>query len=1187
MMKPPRAVSGLSPYKGSRALLAVSCLLMGFALRGAAGVPAFEIKTASAAWEQTVPSCSFTVFMEREELSRLDRVSRMVFAAQGGKEGLNGLSVAWRVARDGRALAQNTASITGGLVDVSFSLAGLEPGRYDVHAELLRDGRAVATNATFFRMVPAPDPAARGRVAVNLPRGVPAGVGAWPVSFGIPFPKGALWNEHNVRMVKADGSPVPVQVAFRSRWGHKPETSIRWLGVDFQAESAPPWWPNRKDTRYFLEYGPEVKAAKAQAKVTVKETEEIIEVDTGAMKFSVSRKRFCLLDNVIIGGRSVMKAAPLSGLYLVDHEGNTYRAANDVASKLTVEEMGDQRVTLRAEGWYVKDGASGNKASYTLPTDKLCKFITRIEAYAGKSYVRVLSTWVLTFDSFTVRLKDVGFSLPLENAARAEFGVEGSDSIKMDVPQSGIYMLQHLPDAFSVEEGGDVSKVRTCGKHSAGWGMVYTSAGTIGVGHRDTWQRFPKELEVLPNELKFHVWPAHGREHPEIDEYDHRQINRLWFAHQGRELNLAQPWRYYFAVAKIADDPSAGIYKPAGMPMAGIHSSAMGVSVTSDLLLQFGESGREKEMRAEADCFQAAPHALADPAWVCGSLAAGYMHPYDPENMAAAEEAIAETMRAYWEIQDECGEYGMWLYRPWHHSQLRARGKLELYRLYNATHHYEAFMPWMLYARSGDPFYLTQGWANMRLLPEVQVIHYDDPAYPHREFHFGQGRLVGSTKHTNGFNTWGGDHAILAHLTCYNAMILAYYLTGDLRLREVVVDEWQNTLINARKNPEYAEADRTDSVGNGTMAIGKEGARDVTCALGELIDLYQLTYDPRLLALMAPMMDYFLNRFMRPWGMPLHNVLLFYGSQQARQQLLDGVAEYRRTAGRPADPKGLWYTHAPFDNFAMAAIVDSNINAHVDAWLSAEVPQRADRARKMRAQGSNSVSFCTVPDWVVYMPRVMEAVARSGGNVSLSRIACSQSMPAGDATCAGWMRCIVLNDRPEPFAITIFGKVGQGGVPVKVFGPDNKSVMEVTVPEGMHAPHEIKVADGRAGQYVIFVKARDGKDDLLVPLTALPEVYRVGYWQQHQATRFFIRSRSDAPETVEVQPHGSAGQIVSDAQELLADTENGGWLSAKTDPAGIWIVMKSRYVHCKSPVTLSVAPVKWFVPDEEKMSLKP
>lgn len=1164
-------------YRG----LALGVLALSLWACGSTMAVGFELKATAVDWEQVARVPEFTVFVEREELSVLDRVSRMIFAVQVGAGGtdLDTVAVNWQVKQGETVIAQNVAPLNKGLADVSFSLAGLAPGRYDVVAEFMVEEEVIGKGQSFFRLVAAAEPPQKGRVPILLPRGVSAKAG-FPVNFGVPFPKGALWNETQARVVKADGTPVPAQFTVRSRWGHTPATSIRWLGVDFQPETAPAWWPERQDTRYFLEFGPDVKPVPAVATVTATATADGIEVDTGAMQFLVRRKNFNLLDNVRIGGKPVLQSTPQAGLYLIDHEGSSYRAANDSAVTLTVEEQGEQRVTLRAEGWYVKDGTDGATLNFTLPTDKLCKFVTRIEAYAGRSCVRVLNTWVLTFDSFSVRLRDVGFSLPLRGCAAAEFGVEGGAPVTMPVPAAGAYLLQHLPDRFDVADGAGTAL--QSGKRSAGWVMATTPDALVAVGHRDTWQRFPKEFEVLPDALRFHFWPAHGRKHPDIAETQPQQIGRLLFAHQGAELNLAMPWSYYFGVAQMVGKPDMGVYSPAGMPMAGVHASAMGVASTSDVLIHFAAPADAEFARDTAACFQAAPHALPDTQWLCDSLVLGWMQPYSPKDMQIAEETISDMMRGYWETQDACAEYGMWLYRTWHHGPLRAPGQFEPYRIYNATHHYEAYLPWMLYARSGDPFYLMQGSANIRLLTDVQVIHYDDSRYKQREFHFAQGRLVGSTKHTNGFNTWGGDHAVLAHLTCYNGMLLAYYLTGDLRLREVVVDEWQKTIISDRKNPEFAHADRTQN------RTDRESARDVTNSLGELIDLYQLTYHPAVLAHMAPLMDAFLNKFMRPWGLPVLNVVLYYGSEQARHQILEGVEEYRKSGGKPLDRKGFWYTHAPFENFAMAAILNPQSNAQVEAWLSAQVTVMRRKAAEIRKQVPSAAAFCSIPDLLIYLPRVMYVMARAGGAVSLSRLTASQPMPIEDTSNAGWLRTIVRKNEPGPFDVTITGRVAEPGVPVKVYAPDNKRIVDATVPAGTHTGFTITVPDAGKGDYVIFVKGRDTKEYLFVPLTKLPEVYRVGYWAQHlDDSRFFTRSEGNAAELFGVQPHAGHAALMTDDQRELGSTEKGELVEAKIGPEGAWVLVRARYVQLKMPATLSVSPDRWFAPSDEKLMLKP
>jgi hypothetical protein len=1157
-----------------------------------AGAAVFEIASEQVAWEQVGPQ-SFLVKSERERFDSLDRVGRFVCAVQVGKDWpkLEELSVHWQVKSGDKVLAEKTEPIAQGLLAVSFDLTQLQPGRYDINTELRQGDRVLSTANSFFRYVTVSTPSQSGRIALNLPRGVPLKTSTYPITCGVPFPKGALWSEKNVRLVTAEGTPVPAQFIVRSRWGHRNDPSIRWLGVDFQAASAVAWWPQREETKYFLEYGPKVSSAAPQRRVWVRETDEGYLVNTEVLRFLVRKHGFNLLDNVTLNGKPVFASSTNSGAYLVDQQGSIYRAINNKDVKLSIEEQGPLRVVIRAEGWYVKDGSDGSHQSYTLPTDKLCKFVTRIEAYAGKPYVRVLHTWINTADTFTVRFRDIGISLPVQNATSAQFGVEGSTPITEKIGKDGVHLVQHKNDAFAVESKG---KELTTGKHSAGWVLAQTANGTVGIGHRETWQRFPKELEVLPDAVKLHIWPAHGKDHPEIKETNLDQLHKLWFAHQGKELNMTMPWSYYFAVAQKVDNPSAGIYEAPGMTLAGIHSSGMGVAITSDILLLFSPA-QDAEATETANCFQTAPSALPDTKWLCDSLAVGYIHQYDPENYADLESIIADTMRGYWETQNETGMYGMWIYRSWN-QHYEGHGVWDPYRLYNATHHYDAFMPWLFYARSGDPFFLTQGEANIRLLSDVQTIHYDDPAYPQRNVQSLQGRLVGSTRHTNGYAPWGEDHGVLAHLTCYNAMILAYYLTGDLRLREVVVDEWQKTITTDRKNPQFKAANRT---------LRPDSGRDNSNAIGELIDLYQLTYNPALLAYLEPMQKVQLQEpevsAMWDWGQPLSNEVLFDGTQEIQKRVDEFAQEYTASNGK----KFPWWSFK-LDPLALAAIAKPDSNYAREAYLASEPVRHLLGAASMKKHDANW--FTAVPDTLIYLPRVMYAMNLAevrGGKATVGQLMDAQPLPKPSEE--PFARCIAREDKDQAFEIHITGYVDKNGAALRVFDPNHKKIVDTTIAPGVHSGETVTVPrDGVTGQYVIFLKDKtvdNYSPPIQAPLTTLPgEVYCLpanSYWLQggldmKPFTRFFTRSTSTRPETIALQParRARAQFIAANTNKVLADhtpvdiATDADVIKADVGPQGAWVVTWGNFPVPRTPMILSVTPDRWFMPDVDKLTLK-
>lgn len=666
-------------------------------------------------------------------------------------------------------------------------------------------------------------------------------------------------------------------------------------------------------------------------------------------------------------------------------------------------------------------------------------------------------------------------------------------------------------------------------------------------------------------------------------------------------MNLRMPWEYYFSVSKIAGDPSTSTSRAGGMAMMGIYSSGMGAGITSDFLLHFASAADAATVREIAQAFQTAPHALPDPKWLCASMALGYVHQYDPQQFADLEAIIQACLHGYWNTQNEAGEYGIWLYRTWHHSQYYGDGKWNLYRLYNATHHYDAFMPWLMYARSGDPFYLTQGSANIRMLSDVQVVHYDDRNYPHKEFQTSEKRVIGSTKHVSSFTPWGGDHAVLGHNTCYNALILAYYLTGDLRLREVLVDEWQKTLLTARDDPQMNYAD---------LSPYRPGTtRNLTNAIGEMLDMYHMTYDPGLLARMAPLFeDYTKN--MWDWGQGLHNVLFYRGGDEYKQFLLKAVADFREigldTMHRegspwPPEPHGILSSLGPAEGISLAAIIAPEQGYHKEAYIAANPLRRQYWAAQFLNVHEPHSAYSQIADYVNFVPRVMYALNQAGargGAYTWRDLEKMQPFPiAGTGEPArSWQQCIVREDKDQSFDIKLVGMIGRGGMPVQVFDPTNQKIVDQVVPTGTYSPYRITVPrDGKTGQYVIFIRARQNApfDDLRAPLTDLPEVYHTTYWAQQpdwlppRPSRFFTRLSGTAKETLEITAHGARGRITSaDGKAVLA--KGVGTMKAEVDLAGAWIESEAGYTWTSGKaLDLSVAPERWFMPAPDKSNLKP
>lgn len=1122
-------------------------------------------------WQQVDREPSFTLAVERQVFMPSDRAGRIVLAVQRGLTGpaVEELAADWRVTQKGQLVAQGSASLGRGMAVLTIDLTKLPLGVYEVAAALKHGQTEIATQRDTFEVKPNDvTPVAAGRVPLILPAGIVTGPDAkWPLNTGVPFPKGVLFDVDHVRVVDERGKPIPAQFTVRSRWGFEPGASIRWLGVDIQSPDAPAWWPDRQAQPYFLEFGPSVKPTVVDQKVTAQQTDAGYRIDTGPLQFTVKQRGFNLVDDVVLRGQRVMQSSSKHGLYLVDHQGSIYRAANDQAVKLSIEEQGDLRVVIRAEGWYVKDGSQGVTQNIALPTDKLCKFITRLEACAGQSHVRVLSTWVVTFDSQAVRLRDLGLSLPAAGVTEARFGVEDGEPIIAAIPPQGVTLLQDLPDRFQVQSGLGVAM--TTGKRTDGNVLVVQdNQSVLGVSHRETWQRFPKQITVRGDELRFHIWPADGRDHPDIDAYSPDRFHQLWFLHQGKEMNLSVPWEMLFATMRISDNPKTGIYNPAGNAMGGVHANAMGIAITSDMLIQFQGAADLPRAERVAHAFQQRYHALADPSWLAASGAMGLIQPYDPERFPQYEQAAHKLLVGSWNTQEEMGEYGMFLYRLWHHGALQPDQKWDPYRLYSAGHHYEPYIPWLYYARSGDPFLLQNGMATIRQMSDQAIIHHADDRLVHREFHFRQRHLVGSTKHTNGMVAWGGDHAVFGHLTTYNGLMTAYYLTGDLRLREVV-GQWHHTITQDRGNPELQGASRWG-----------EG-RDNSNSLAELIDLYQLTYDPSLLAYMGPALVRF-RRGLRNWGLPFHKVLAFSRDPVILEELVRFAQEKDNRAGDQPSSRVNGFGQEGL--VALASLYSGDAKLALRAMLMQPASSLLERAGQVHEQVPRAMAFCTIPDALLYLPGVMKGIAQNLQPELLSVEPVTQPLPVDK-----WVTRIILNETTDgPVALQFRGTFKQPAE-LQVFGPGNGLIHRQMIPEGQDF-HLTLPADGVTGQYVLLASFKAEDHELVAPVSTLPgEVYVTQVWRQGGMARYFTRHGNLEDGTLSLRPHRAKGSILS--QDLRIDhasTSRGQVLVAPMDEQGVWLFLDTQEASSsiRQPLILSVTPSRYFTPDEDKLTLR-
>ncbi len=221
--------------------------------------------------------------------------------------------------------------------------------------------------------------------AASIPLNVDRVTRDTPVTFGVPFPKGALQSPDHVRVLDERGVEIPSQITEVTSWAPA-DPSIQWIWVDFLTEGS---------KQYRLEYGTAVRRTVAVANplriVNSQRPAGGIDVDTGAIRFHVTRGEGGFIENAELVTRAgAIKALKSPGgrgsfLDLLDDAGKD--ASRAVVTFTTIEKgSGPLHAILRIEGEY----------RYARPDNRPAPFITRIHVWAGKPWIKVLHTFIYT-----------------------------------------------------------------------------------------------------------------------------------------------------------------------------------------------------------------------------------------------------------------------------------------------------------------------------------------------------------------------------------------------------------------------------------------------------------------------------------------------------------------------------------------------------------------------------------------------------------------------------------------------------------------------------------------------------------------------------------------------------------------------------------------------------------------------
>lgn len=704
---------------------------------------------------------------------------------------------------------------------------------------------------------------------------------AWPITTGVPFPRGALKKAENCRLVDDTGKEQPLQATVAATWGAE-KTSIRWLTIDFLAQ------PGRK---YALEFGEEI-LPKNPDSGSIKIDEKgnvVLQVQPLAAQFSRSRTK--VLQGLRLGDAAAdIVIGPTDGEhFMIDQDGRYYDQGDMTDKEISPVATGPVRHTIRSSGYIVRERDG----------ERIARYRTHYHFFDGLPVVKVVDELRFIHSTKGLRFRDIGFRLfhrlkPLRNVVVDQSGQPGNQPLSIDW-QDTIDSVSSYQETFRhygntecvgkivVNSRGRSNSLATP-EHIGEWIQVGNDQLAITASMRWMWQQFPKEWEATKDSLTLHYWS------PEAGALDFGKegIEKFFgpggekHLRAGRDKHNKNPLDHAFYHADL------------GAIERG-EADGLGINKHHEFWLIFSSAKDAKIAQDYARHAALQPLCLASGEWNCstdvfGPLAA---RPNDSPYEAAVDKIFDLGRKG----QDDFGDYGWWLFGAGPHYSYHtdeATGKLYADSRRFEFHTYgKETQLWWNYLRSGERKFFDWAipsenhWCDIAVSHEPTKIHCDwlgGTEQKNRTLHWRPGEWsIDNPTHyirthdraeawlRGGAQFWASYHRTLETTT------LAYYITGDPRYNDVVnywrdyfkdlagktnrstdwqpwhqEQAWYQTFKDDPKEKTWAEMIRD-------YAPFSSGSRHQHTLFFNLATLYEHTWDPQIKQVLTEYANAFLD----------------------------------------------------------------------------------------------------------------------------------------------------------------------------------------------------------------------------------------------------------------------------------------------------------------------------------------
>ena len=321
----------------------------------------------------------------------------------------------------------------------------------------------------------------------------------WPVTCGVPFPKGLVRSTDQLRLFDPDGAPLPAQWRELGRWLE--DGSLRAAACSFVSD----FGPGQRQT-FTVTYTGGDPAPAPKHPVTIGESADGYRISNGVLQVLVRKQPFALVDQLsydvdgdghFADDEVVLKSMSAT---IQNGSGATFSAAESTPT-LEVLERGPVRAVVRAKGKFTN--GRGTFFSYDL----------RLSVSAGSPLVESSHRLINTEGQ-----PEKGYTFPPTPLKQAEVTwLLGCSLERIAEPLS--QRSQVWPGRFRAAQMGEKAMLVHRGRNRSqregrfpGWMDLSMGKAALAVGIEDFWQLFPKamgataddtlRLELIPGPYK-------------------------------------------------------------------------------------------------------------------------------------------------------------------------------------------------------------------------------------------------------------------------------------------------------------------------------------------------------------------------------------------------------------------------------------------------------------------------------------------------------------------------------------------------------------------------------------------------------------------------------------------------------------------------------------------------------------